>query len=309
MEIAALVCNNKLNYESTLQTYSIFEYAKRKGNQIQIIDYNFLDDKLKFGNIKKKNNMLYNFLNNNVVLTSMRYKTMDQIEENPPLADKYVIINGEYDDLERKIVDKNLYAYGIKNINEEQIEKLKENYTDISTLFNTKVNDIKRVADPMFLLSKEDWYDFSLKSSMSLEKENYILVYSDIVSQDMLTYAKNLSEKINAKVYLVADKVETIFYKGRRINSAKPFDLVNLVSNAQEVITSCDDGIKLSIMFEKSLHIFADKNNDYQMEIINEFNLVDRIVNSVDRILTKPLNYNVSLDKVDELKNNVVDFI
>lgn len=309
MEIAALVCNNKLDYESTLQTYSIFEYAKRRGNQIQIIDYNFLDDKLKFGYIKKKNNMLYNFLNNSVILTSMRYKTMDQVEENPPLADKYVIVNGEYSDLHRNIVDKNLYAYGVKDINEEQIQKIKDNYADISTLFDIKVEDVKRVADPLFLLSKEDWYDFSLKSSMSLEKENYVLLYSNFVTQDMLKYAKNLSDINNIKVYILADKVQTIFHKGKRINNAKPFDLVNLVSNAQEIITSCDDGIKLAIMFEKSLHIFADNSNDYQMEIINEFNLVDRIVNSIDRVITKPLNYNESLNKVEELKGNVIDFI
>ena len=43
MEIATLVCNNGLNYDITFQTYSMYEYLKKQGNQVQIVDYNFLN--------------------------------------------------------------------------------------------------------------------------------------------------------------------------------------------------------------------------------------------------------------------------
>ena len=61
MEIATLVCNNGLNYDLVFQTYSMFEYLKGQGNQVQIIDYNFLK------NDNKKSEMLYDFLTKNIM--------------------------------------------------------------------------------------------------------------------------------------------------------------------------------------------------------------------------------------------------
>lgn len=304
MEIAALVCNDKLNYESAFQIYSLYEYLKHKNNQVQIIDYNLLDRSKKAFSQKKKNELLYNFLDDNVVMTSIRYKTIEQIEDNPPLADKYIISNATYHDLNMETLNENYYAYAIKDIGADQLNNIKDKYKKVSTLFDIKGEEVKQVADPMFLLSREDWYDFASKSNIKAEKENYILVYSELVTEDMLKYAKMLSENNNAKIYIVADKVEQLFFKGKRINNALPYDLANLVLNAQEVITSCDDGIKLSLIFEKGLHIFNDVERIEQVELINEFNLVNRIVESTDRVVNSNYEYNLSIDKIEELKNN-----
>lgn len=304
MEIAALVCNDKLNYESAFQIYSLYEYLKHKNNQVQIIDYNLLDRNKKSFSQKKKNDLLYNFLDKNVVMTSIRYKTIDQIEDNPPLADRYIISNATYHDLNIETLNQNYYAYGIKDIGADQLNNIKDKYKKVSTLFEVKGEDIKQVADPMFLLSREEWYDFASKSNLKTEKENYILVYSDLVTDDMLKYAKVLSENNNAKIYIVADKVESMFFKGKRINNPLPYDLTNLILNAQEVITSCDDGIKLSLVFEKGLHIFNDVEKIEQIELINEFNLVNRIVDSTERVVTNNYEYNLSIEKIEQLKNN-----
>lgn len=304
MEIVALVCNDKLNYESAFQIYSLYEYLKHKNNQVQIIDYNLLDRNKKSFSQKKKNELLYNFLDKNVVMTSIRYKTIDQIEDNPPLADRYIISNATYHDLNIETLNQNYYAYGIKDIGADQLNNIKDKYQKVSTLFEVKGEDIKQVADPMFLLSREEWYDFASKSNLKTEKENYILVYSDLVTDDMLKYAKVLSENNNAKIYIVADKVESMFLKGKRINNPLPYDLANLILNAQEVITSCDDGIKLSLVFEKGLHIFNDVEKIEQIELINEFNLVNRIVDSTERVVTNNYEYNLSIEKIEELKNN-----
>ena len=304
MEIAALVCNDKLNYESAFQIYSLYEYLKHKNNQVQIIDYNLLDRNKKSFFQKKKNELLYNFLDDNVVMTSRRYKTIEQIEENPPLADKYIISNATYHDLNLDTLNENYYAYGIKDIGADQLSNIRNKYKKVSTLFEVKGDDVKQVADPMFLLSREEWYDFSSKSSLKVEKENYILVYGELVTEEMLKYAKVLSENNNAKVYIVADKVQSLFFRGKRINNPLPYDLANLVLNAQEIITSCDDGIKLSLIFEKGLHIFNDIERIEQIELINEFNLINRIVDSTDRAVTNNYEYNLSIEKIEELKNN-----
>lgn len=304
MEIAALVCNDKLNYESAFQIYSLYEYLKHKNNQVQIVDYNLLDRNKRSFSQKRKNELLYNFLDDNVVMTSIRYKTIEQVEDNPPLADRYIISNATYHDLNMEILNENYYAYGIKDIGAEQLNNIRDKYKSVSTLFKVKGEEIKQVADPIFLLSREDWYDFASKSNLKTEKENYILVYSDLVTEDMLKYAKMLSENNNAKIYVVADKIQTLFFKGKRINNPLPYDLANLILNAQEVVTSCDDGIKLSLIFERGLHIFNDVEKIEQIELINEFNLVNRIVDSTERIVNGNYEFNLSLEKIDELKNN-----
>lgn len=302
MDIAALVCNKKVNYDLAFQTFSMYEYLKSKGNQIQIIDYNLLENKR-----NKKNEIIYKFLSNNTILTLNRYESLDQVEEKIPLADKYIIVNGNYDELNVKIGEKNI-AYGIRDISTSELDLLKENYSKMSTSFKIKNKDVPMVADPIFLLSKEEWYDeISEKSSIDVS-ENYVLVYSEVVTKDMLNYANKIAEKSNLKVYIVADKIDTPFYKGKRLRNVVPMDLANLISDATDVVTSCDDGIKMSVMFERNLHIFTTQDTE-QIELIDKLEMNNRIVKNSDTILTSVKDYEKSKNTIDELKNNSYEFL
>ena len=100
MEIAALVCNDKLDYESALKTYSIFQINRKMGNQVQIVDYNYLNPDIKNVFDKMKNNNLYSFLENNTIFTSRRYSSFERLEDNIPLADSYMIVNPSFNSLD-----------------------------------------------------------------------------------------------------------------------------------------------------------------------------------------------------------------
>ena len=211
MEIATLVCNNGLNYDLVFQTFSMFEYLKRQGNQVQVIDYNFLKKD------NKKSEMLYNFLVNNVVLTFNRYNDVNQLEENLPLADKFIVLNGEYNELSLQMNgDKNI-AYGIKT-NLSDINNISDNFFKVSTFYDSKNEKINRVIDPIFLLKKEEWYDIINEETVNMPID-YILIYGDNVTKEMLSYASKISENSNSKIYIVADKVEGVFYKGKRLKN------------------------------------------------------------------------------------------
>jgi len=303
MEIAALVCNKKLNYDSTLQTYSIYEYLKGQGNQVQIIDYNFIKEKN-----TKKNEMLYNFLNNNIALTLTRYKNLNQVEQNLPLADKYIVVNGNYSDLTLKIDEKECIVYRAKDVSLPELNYLSNNYSKISTSFESNNDNAQKVVDPLFLLPKEKWYDIiSNKSGVNLEND-YVFVYSEVVTKDMIQYANALAQKNNYKVYILSDKVQSIFYKGKRLNNIEPFDLINLISSAHDVITSCDDGIKLSVIFEKNIHIFSTQNEE-QIELINELKVENRVVNNIDSILSGDMEYEESNKTIDKIKEESYKFL
>lgn len=303
MEIAALVCNNKLSYDSTFQAYSMFEYLKKQGNQVQVIDYNFLSNKS-----DKKNKMLYNFLSNNIILTVNRYSNLDQFEEKQPLVDKYIVVNGSYNDLNIKTNVNNNIAYGIRNISNLDISKLEENYSKISISFDSKRENINKVVDPIFLLSKEEWSNIIKSKSNISKKDDYILVYSEVVPKEMLKYALNIAQKNKLKVYIVSDKVESILHKGKHLRNVNPIDLASLILNAQDVITSCNDGIKFSVLLDKNIHIFTTNQNE-QLGLINELNIEDRIVYDPENYLDSSRNYEYSHKYIDELKEKSFEFL
>ena len=301
MEIATLVCNNGLNYDLVFQTYSMFEYLKRQGNQVQIIDYNFLKKD------NKKSEMLYDFLTNNAVLTFNRYNDVNQLEDNLPLADRFVVLNGEYNELTLQMSgDKNL-AYGIKT-NLSDISNISDNFSKVSTFYDAKDEKINRVIDPIFLLSKEEWYDLISEENNINMPIDYILIYSDTVSKEMLNYASQIASNNNSKIYIVADKVEGVFHKGKRLKNIEPFELLKFIYNAQDVITSCNDGIKFSVLFEKNLHIFSNEDES-QVELINDLNLRRRVVNESNQIISQNIGYNDSYKEIDKLLENSVEFL
>lgn len=297
MEIAALVCNDKLDYESALKTYAVFQSTRKMGNQIQIVDYNYLDVNEKNIFEKAKNTNLYNFLENNTIFTSRRYHTFDQLEDNIPLADEYFLINPSFGSLDVFPREKCI-VYGVKNIDENEISMIKEDYKSFSVNDEINESECRSVVDPLFLLTKEEWYEFAEKSNMPEDNKDYILIYGNVIEKDMLAYAKNLADNNNSKIYIVADKVNSLLYKGKRVQNPTPADLVKLMSNATDIITSRNDGIRMSVVLEKRVHIFNDSNDESQLELINELRLLDRIVTSQDRIILKDSENKEAIEKL-----------
>lgn len=304
MDIAALICND-LNYESVLQAYSIFKHCNKEDNQVQLINLNLNNNKGFFED--RKNKVFEDFLEENTILTSIKYTSYSEVEENPPLADRYIVSGAK----SSEIVDmnNNTLLYGIKEMEKETVEKLAERYYGVSTLFESKVEDVAKVADPILLLTKDNWLDFADRSTRKSMYKDYAVLYTQVATKDMLAYAKNLSDARKEKVFIIADKIETPFYRGKRLKGLAPQDLVKVLSQAKDIITSNDLGIEYGVIFDKELHIFRDISNDYQIENINELKLLDRIVDSPDRVITKSSDYSKALEVIGKLRENSLEFI
>lgn len=297
MELAILSCNNKLNNDTAFQIFAMYEYLKRQGNNVQVVDCGLKD--------YKKN---YDFLSSNVVLTVNTYMDYRWFEENQPLVDKYIILNYDCDDENLNLNGKENIIYGINNISNKQIEKIANDGYKISSIVDLKNKNIKNVVDPVFLISKEQWLDEVNQKSKIDVGADYVLVYSDIVTKEMLKYAEDISRKNCLKMYVVADKIQAIFYKGKRIKNTNIIDLANLISNAQIVVTSCNDAIKLAVVFDKNLHIF-DVQDDEQIELIDKLNLKKRIVKDTSRVLEPWQEYKDIKEKIEDLKTDSYELL
>ena len=93
------------------------------------------------------------------------------------------------------------------------------------------------------------------------------------------------------------------------VRNANPSDLVKLIANAQHVITSAEEGIKLGIIFEKNLHIFYNNDSEEQVEIINKYNLYDRVIDFPDKVINTQMNYMDTLKTLQKLKENSIKFL
>ena len=297
MELAILSCNNKLNNDTAFQIFAMYEYLKRQGNNVQVVDCGLKD--------YKKN---YDFLSSNVVLTVNTYMDYRRFEENQPLVDKYIILNYDCDDENLNLNGKENIIYCINNISNKQIEKIANDGYKISSIVDLKNKNIKNVVDPVFLISKEQWLDEVNQKSKIDVGADYVLVYSDIVTKEMLKYAEDISRKNCLKMYVVADKIQAIFYKGKRIKNTNIIDLANLISNAQTIVTSCNDAIKLAVVFDKNLHIF-DVQDDEQIELIDKLNLKKRIVKDTSRVLEPWQEYKDIKEKIEDLKTDSYELL
>ena len=297
MELAILSCNNKLNNDTAFQIFAMYEYLKRQGNNVQVVDCGLKD--------YKKN---YDFLSSNVVLTVNTYMDYRRFEENQPLVDKYIILNYDCDDENLNLNGKENIIYGINNISNKQIEKIANDGYKISSIVDLKNKNIKNVVDPVFLISKEQWLDEVNQKSKIDVGADYVLVYSDIVTKEMLKYAEDISRKNCLKMYVVADKIQAIFYKRKRIKNTNIIDLANLISNAQTIVTSCNDAIKLAVVFDKNLHIF-DVQDDEQIELIDKLNLKKRIVKDTSRVLEPWQEYKDIKEKIEDLKTDSYELL
>lgn len=303
MEIAILVCNKGVDYESALHAYSIYKYLVKQGNRVEIIDYNFLT-----GNKNGKNSkMLYNFLDNNIVLTLNRYEHLEQIEEKLPLADKYIIVGGESSELSINLGE-NTIVYYAKDIDKYNFNELNKKFKDISVSYNSN-DEYKRVIDPIFLLSQSDWHSL-YEANVNIEiPTNYTLVFSKNVSKDIIEYANNLSKYSQSNLYYITEKMNAIFYNGKRLRNINPIELVNLIENANDVITTEDIVIKLCTLFEKNVHIFTS-GEDLQIELINDLELNSRIVKDTQSVLSNTNCKYIELgEKINKLKEDSYEFL
>lgn len=106
---------------------------------------------------------------------------------------------------------------------------------------------IEQVLDPIFLLTPEQWKDFSVKP---FNDEPYILVYQVKRDANVLRYAHELAAAHHCCVKEITAEAE-FFPNSERHVSLSPQEFVGAFVNAKMVVTTSFHGTAFSVMFEK----------------------------------------------------------
>lgn len=179
----------------------------------------------------------------------------------------------------------------------EKASRLIQDIDYVSVREETSVEYIKEISgekvadvcDPVFLLSKEEYERIAEPIKV---KKPYLLVYSVIGNQTMLSAAKKYAEK---KGMTLVEICQTKNYRERhiQISAASPEQFLGAFINAEIVVTNSFHGTAFSLIFEKEFYVFdAKKHKDRISDLLRGVNLENRIF-EIDIKECSPIDYKI----------------
>lgn len=281
----------------------LYETKKRKYPKIIIIMY-YPIYALKAFKLRK---IFDKFLKKNLLLTK-RVTNKKDLKSLSNSFDKIIVgsdqvwnddYNGEdkntyFLDFVNDNVEKNAYAasFGNESIEsakrKKEIKELLSNYKYITVRENNALNILRdidinnalHVVDPTFLLSKNEWLEYSKKNSNLKINNKYILVYvMDGIYENLLQNASIIAKEMNLPIYVVCFKK----IKDKRINKCftklAPFDFINIVANSSYIITNSFHGTAFSIIMRKQFLVIGKKKYNSRMKsLLAKTKLEDRFL-------------------------------
>ena len=169
--------------------------------------------------------------------------------------------------------------------------------------------DAKLVCDPTILLTKEEWLNET--STKRIYEDKYILCYFLGNNIEHRKFAERLREKTGYKIVSLNHADEYVKYSDKFCDYA-PFDVgprewINLVANAEYVLTDSFHGTVFSILFNKMFFDFRRHNNKSKVSTNSRIDSLldvagiskERILNGTENI-DDVLNYKIEYDSVNE---------
>ncbi|MCR5226389.1 MAG: polysaccharide pyruvyl transferase family protein [Eubacterium sp.] len=254
-----------------------------------------------------------NFINKNLHLTR-GYKSLRQLESNPPRFDAYVtgsdqlwnpeLLDYKFDPAYFLLFgDKNIpkVAYAVstgKNLSADEESQLKQLASELSAVsmrefYESTVGAIGKYThiciDPTLLLDATDYS--SVESER--EEETYIFVYGfettdDIIQAVDLAVKKYGCRVVNGSPHRVKLNLETT-----NLRDFGPDRFLTLIKNAQCVVTNSFHGTAFSIIYKKDFVTVAHSTRGRRMiELLGKVNLNQRLWGAEEFSFDKPIDWN-----------------
>lgn len=360
MNIKTMTCHHVYNYGATLQAYALQTYLESQGHNVEIIDYRLpthikyelfsiypegrlypflkrhkfisylyapIRNREMFYTWGRKNNF-DNFDRKFLNITPKRYRTIDELRADSPIADVYIAgsdqiwnpdyLNGtdegyylNFGNCETRRVS---YAasFGVDALSMQQQEFVKQHLNEFDFISVRETSGLKIVnelglnaelcVDPVFLLTKDEWI-----TNLKLETtdNDYIMLYDFVHDDDKIKkFALQLKEKTGLKIIAVNDYSRTP-YADRQINNAGPKEFLEFILNSKYVICNSFHATAFSIIFHKCMATFPlkkQKNASRMKNILQTAGLINHYLPNINDFM----NLNIDWGKVDlNVANNI----
>lgn len=321
MKIGLLTLHSFYNYGAMLQAYATQVALTKMGFDVQLINHYPLDLE------KQNDHMPLSFHPRKLIMyfvlkldrryqqrlkrfrdfrkvfnLTKRYFTEDEIYNNPPKFDVYIIGSDQVWNMENGInpfcfLDfvkghgkKISYApsFGGSSIPEKYKPRLREllaDFSAISTREDDGVSIIKeatgrdavQVLDPTLLLSKPEWNELIQNTEKPTEK--YILIYALNNSTESAKMVEAVRKRYQLPVWGIpmGFTVPAKFNADKVWKNAGPFEFVSLFMHAEVVLTSSFHGLAFAVNFEKTFFVVPHPTRNSRLNsLMKLLNLQDR---------------------------------
>ena len=149
----------------------------------------------------------------------------------------------------------------------------------------------KLVSDPVFLLSREQWGKIMKKAK---NKEKYILFYNLLNTRESEDFVEKLSHIQNLPIKEVNKQMSFRHIGCRYLFTASVEQFLQLINEAEYVVSNSFHGVAMSIIFEKQFYAvgFGQRANRV-LSLLQSLHISDRYVNT---------NVDVSFDQFIDYK-------
>lgn len=181
------------------------------------------------------------------------------------------------------------------------------------------------VLDPTLLFNHKEWNSMITYRGRENKADNqkYLLCYFLSENETYWNIVKWVSEKYNYKVKVIPIKPLDFNNDYKKILEIDPFDFVELIKNAEFVITDSFHGTIFSINYSKdflTVSRFNDRNNGSEnsrlTSILSYLGLKDRFIRCLDDIVTDNYDLRISSEKynyvgieLEKLRNESKEYL
>lgn len=336
MRIALLTIWHERNYGAEMQAYATVKFLTSMGHEVKMIDIRLSDRNKR--NLKNRivdliesfgpcNRKFERFWRQNIP-TTRRYKSIEEIQQNPPDADIYLVgsdqvwnpqITGRFQNLYflnfgNPSVKRISYAssFGQNEVSytdEEQIKYLLNRFSGISCRESSGVDllqskfkiNAQQVLDPCFL--NNSYSEFISDTSC-----NGTLCYYPLSNDlELESYSLRLARTLGLKPINMNRSVKLL----KKIVWDRPSieDWLNNIAHSNFVITRSFHGIVISLILRKQFAVLTSRNQrTTRLEsLLKLIGLEERLYMSIDDLnYGKPWNnlidYNVVTKKINDLR-------
>ncbi len=206
------------------------------------------------------------------------------------------------------------YAASVGNIN--NIEKYKNEYKDkISKLDRISVREesaklelekilpykkIEVVLDPTLLLTEKEWNN-EIKSIKS-ENKKYILAYVVEENDNYLKIVNKLSKETGLGIIHFGRKNPGYNNEIKTCYTSGPLEFVNLIKNADYIVTTSFHATVFSIIFNKKFWVVPHRTTGSRVtDLLNKLGISHRIVNTLEEFEKRNYDENIDYNKVNKI--------
>lgn len=161
--------------------------------------------------------------------------------------------------------------------------------------------NITTVLDPTLLLDNNEWNKY-LDNSIS-KKEKYILAYVVEPDSEYIKVVNDLSEKTGLKVVhfekrnKYKNELESAFTEG-------PLGFVNLIKNAEYIVTTSFHATVFSIIFNKKFWVVPHRvTGSRVIDLLSKLKISDRAVYSLNEFQKNKFDKEIDFNEVNNILN------